>query len=48
MHWDDENEIGEGAWGGPLAQTDFAGGGVGFFGVDAVEDLLILQQGITD
>ena len=31
-------------WGGPLAQADFAGSGVGFFGADAVEDLLILQR----
>jgi len=29
--------------GGPLAQADLAGSGVGFFGADAVEDLLILQ-----
>ena len=41
-------ERGEGAvdedWGGPLAQADLAGRGVGFFGADAVEDLLILQR----
>ena len=35
-------------WGGPLAQADFAGSGIGFFGADAVEDLLILQRDITD
>ena len=35
-------------WGGPLAQADFAGRGVEFFGADAVEDLLILQRYITD
>jgi hypothetical protein len=26
------------------AQADFAGSGVGFFGADVVEDLLILQR----
>ena len=45
-------ERGEGAvdddWGGPLAQADFAGSGVGFFGADAVEDLLILKRYIRD
>lgn len=29
------------ACGGPLAQADLAGSGVGFFGAVAVEDLLI-------
>ena len=28
--------------GGPLAQADFCGSGVGSFGADATEDLLIL------
>lgn len=31
------------ACGGPLAQADLAGSGVGFFGAVAVEDLLILE-----
>jgi hypothetical protein len=30
--------------GGPLAQADFVGSWVGFFGVDAVADLLILKR----
>lgn len=30
--------------GGPLAQADFDGSWGGFFGVDAVADLLILQK----
>ena len=48
-------ERGEGAlddnWGGPFAQADFAGSGVGFFGALAVVHLLlfffllILQRG---
>ena len=45
-------ERGEGAvdedWGGPLAQADLAGRGVGYFGADAVEDLLILQRDMRD
>ena len=32
----------DGDWGGPLAQADFAGSGVGFFGADAIEDLVHL------
>jgi hypothetical protein len=31
--------------GGPLAQADFDGSWGGFFGVDAVADLLILTRG---
>ena len=30
-------------FGGPLAQADFCGSGVGSFGADATEDLLILR-----
>ena len=35
-------------WGGPLAQADFAGSGVGIFGAVAVEDLLILQRDMRE
>ena len=31
-----------------LAQADFAGSEVGFFGADAIEDLLILKRYMRD